>query len=1120
MLMGKINYSRYVGLMRNPKVNKHLLIAEVLSLFSFDDLQAFKRKLPKMFHRILKVPKLKKKCFEDVFVKGIMLPKDTVDIFGSMTFIVLNNATEINRYIKLKNQLILATATQNYSDAYSLLDKIENEVSASMYGTYFGLRLVRLEKGITEGTNVYNQIYKRNSILRYITNINFKISHIDLPLEDEVEKLYSSLLGDEEIRDFTTAIALPFRRPKGDKWLGLLLATSLIDLYEGFMFQLSCLEKERLCNEHIKVLLTELVGSINDIRLQRLFALVNNGKTQESFHDWSQERNLIENYYMGNYDFVIKNGRKYLKDNPLDATILDVYYKSCVITDSTPDGIFPEDSLAGRFHNLYYESNTDGPLSEACRVLLRSLSIAWHQIPQARQIYYNFKDLEQGNYIYENYWRYSLAPEIRDAIFYNDIGDAVNYLETSGYGKDYSSLVEILEGKRSDFANQSRRLLYGFSDGEIFTYCSEVEDHTPTPLLLGCIISQLFNRLMELNRIMDAVSLYVECRLRYPNVKIEVNNQMLVQQMTDQEDAKITNQLKLSIFYTMIGSEIYKRYLAYKRFLRSLNLRRASELDDFSSLELQYFVGKVVDRNVLTLHVVEFDTEEDVVNERIELCKKIYELTNDKAYADEITSLIKEQEVKALTQLVNDSKIHVDVQSLINSKLTNEKLMFETYREIDDNLEIYEQKNIENMLDYIQMQYGGKIIIDNFELASVKYKKVIFRQIFMSLRDKFLFDPIYGLDKYLSARIRHGTLLTQLRNHFLTHSLVTNKKDGGDYESTNPWMLRKEAGILNDEEKNSINERMLQFTAWLDNKLRIIKNEVIQIKTERNNGAPDGLFDYSYDKMNNMIEELESNNFESFDAFVRAAVDLLWKWTNSVLERIRLYFNQYEDSVVKTMETLQRDVVKLMRRSPLLVRDFKDEMTACYTEFQKDIAVVTSWFKPEQSNVRFFTLQQAVDTSLAVINKINQNALRFNKIRIEDGFTYDGEYFNAIHDIFHDMMNNILGYERQRKHCKGKGEISIKNTGDRLYIEVSNPLDDADIPALRHIVEEQKNIPALIASGKTRRENNSGCTKIFSTVMYTLGSGNKYENVIKDNRFFAHIEIATKNLMYNENTNS
>ena len=1085
--MANMNYTKYMGMLRDPKVNKHLLIAEVLSSFSFDELQIFKKRMPKMFHSLLKVPKLKRKCFDEVFVKGQVLSKDSVDIYGSMAFIVLNNATELNKYIEIKNQLIQATAIGRYNEAYSLLDKIEKYVSASMFGTYYGLRLKRLEKGITEATNLYNEIYKRNSTLRYFTTICLKTSHIDLPIEQDIERLYQSFQGDDETRDFITAIAFPFKKTNGDNWLRLLLATSLIDLYEGFIFQLCCLSKEKLNDVHIRELVTQLSRTINDIRLQRLYALINNGKTLDSFKDMSEERNLIENYYLGEYSHVIHRGREYLKINPLDGTILNIYHKSCIKIGHKPEDLFSEDSLAGRFHSLHYESITTGPISETCRVLLRSLSIAWHQIPQAKQIYHYFKDLDKDDSIYEDYWRYSLVPEIKDALFFDSVEDAIDYLDVSGYCKELSPVVEILRGARKDYYNQTRRLLYNFPDSDINTYRGEIEDDQPTPLVMGYIVLQLFKRLMALGNVADAVSLYVKYRIENPYAKVEIDKKEIARVMTDPKDAQLTDQLMLSLFYTMIGAETYKRYLAYKRFLKSQKLRRASEIEEIDTPELQYFIGKVVDRNVLTLHILEFETEEDVVNERIDLCKKIYTITNDKAYSDEITALIKEQEVTALAQLVNDSKIHVDVQSLISSELSEMKILFESYREIDDNLEIYEQKNVEGLLDFLQKKNGRKSTIESYELPSVRYKKEIFNLMFLNIRDKFLLDPIYGLDKYLSARIRHGTLLTQLRNHFLEYSLVTNKKEGGEYERTNPW-TQHEFATLSDDAKNAINERLLHFTMWLDDQLKTIKDEVIQIKTERIDGVPNGLFDYSFEKMANLIDELGNHTYDSFEAFVYPAVDLLWKWTESVLESVRNYFRRYEEIVLESLTKLQRDVIMSMRGAPSLIRGFKDAITDCRRDFQSDIAVVTDWFKLEQSRVHTFNVRQAVDTSLTVINKINQNSLIFSKILITDTTTYNGKRFNAIHDIFHDMMNNILGYEAKRPHCKGKGEIDIALDGDKLHIIVSNPIDEVDIPELKRIVEAQKNIPELIARGKTRHENNSGCIKIYSTVMYTLVS--------------------------------
>ena len=77
-------------------------------------------------------------------------------------------------------------------------------------------------------------------------------------------------------------------------------------------------------------------------------------------------------------------------------------------------------------------------------------------------------------------------------------------------------------------------------------------------------------------------------------------------------------------------------------------------------------------------------------------------------------------------------------------------------------------------------------------------------------------------------------------------------------------------------------------------------------------GYLNGLFDYSHNLMASMIDELESNGFDSFEAFVHSAIDLLWRWTNQVLEDTRNFFQQYEKIVVEEMTKLQSDVVSLM----------------------------------------------------------------------------------------------------------------------------------------------------------------------------------------------------------------
>lgn len=1113
------NLSFYIPYFSRSGVDKTALVTEVLSKFEYKDLLRFKKMTPRVFHGLLRLPNLRRKNFGDIIKKGKTIWADVVDIYGALTFIIQQNADVINRYIELKEKLDTATAVKRYDEAYELLKQIEKEISVSMTGTYYRLKLTRLDKGINASSQLYNTICKENDALTYVSRIALKSASVDMPFEGEIELAYKNLKAPEDVKGLFVAFAFPYMDIEGSNWMRLLSLTSIIDLYEGFILQLNKLNPVELKKDHLKGLIEVLSSEINDVKLRRLNALLNHGENYNDSIINDEAKEIIEKYYKGEYDAVIQCGGEYLKRVPLNSTILDLYNRSCTKLDQIETDLFPEDSLASRLYGLSLMGSVNEDFSEMSRSQLRNLCMAWYTIPCMRHFYNLFVDIEttRSGSVYHRFWAYSPVPEVRDACFFETTDEAVDYLKAFGYEEGTSAQISIIERRIEDKYNQTFRLLKGIEIFDVEPLRAAVENGEMASVLTDAVVSQLFDRLTAEKRYDEAISMYVAYKLRYPHSKLYLDRTRIGEELTDTTDKNIRNQQELAAFYTMISGDTYKRYLAYKRYLKEQGVKKASDLVGDNGDMYLYFIGKVSDRSVLMLHVRAFDSDDDVNTERIELCKKAFAISNDKSYADEITSLIKEQEIKTLAQQVNDSKIHVDVQPLISSELDTEKLMFDTYKEVDDNIEVFEQKNIEWLLNYMQEQRQGTMKFYTYEPSAVKYKMLMFRQMVLNIRDKFLFDPRFGLDKYLSARIRHGTLITQLRNHFLTYGLVTNKKEGGEYVRETIWTQQR-SGFLPLNVKDQVNARILQFTEWLDEQLRIIKEEKIQIWTERNDDKKDGLFDYSEELMAPYIDMLGNNNYDTFDAFVHTTITLLWEWTNAILKAVRNNFMEYQESVLAEMDKLQNDIIPMISQSAQLSNSFKDAITTCRTEFQSDINIVLSWFKPERSKVRFFTVRQAVDTSLSVINRINQDALSFNNISIDDNSNYKGDYFNAVHDIFHDMMNNILRYETKRPGLKGKGEIHINREGDMLNIEVSNPVDEVDIPEIEAILLEQQDFPSLIAGGKTRREKNSGCVKIYSTVMYTLGGESQYENQLENNCFVAKIQIDTKDLIHNEDT--
>lgn len=121
----------------------------------------------------------------------------------------------------------------------------------------------------------------------------------------------------------------------------------------------------------------------------------------------------------------------------------------------------------------------------------------------------------------------------------------------------------------------------------------------------------------------------------------------------------------------------------------------------------------------------------------------------------------------------------------------------------------------------------------------------------MCLRDRFLSDPKYGLDFFLSTRIRHGTLVNQIRHEFQAHNLVTNIGENNQYKDDEFWT--NDMKLQDDEKKYYVRQCLKQFSASLDAYIFRLKDEVIQIKTELINTNKKAAFDFSLSQIDSYI---------------------------------------------------------------------------------------------------------------------------------------------------------------------------------------------------------------------------------------------------------------------------
>lgn len=1114
--MDKIKLKQYTTLIRNTKTNKINLAAKIMQELSYYDLKQLKAQLPTTFHSILALPYLKRKSYKDVFGNGYYITKDATEYVGILLFIFESNKDILNKYIYLKNIYEKKLLTGNYEAALHVLKEINETISYSLWATVHQIKLERLHKGLNSCTNLYNSLYKENqSICSYICYIAYQSASIEYPFETEIDKQYQLISGDDDYtRNFIVSHCFPYKGLKEGEWMSNDFNASIIDLYENFISNLCLFTEQTRLNSNFQYYIKNIDGIINDHILHKYCYLLGVIRDNTILSNEKRDK-IICQYYKENYNFVNTLASQYIDENPTDFTIVDLYVKSLIVSNSNEPDFDKDGSLIDRILYHYYNYFKHKESANFHLKRLYTICQSQYNIIGIRHLYNILKGYEEEsiNTMLNSFWNYSYGLNFRDILFFTSMNEKKKFLEDWGIAckKNFISLLEK-DNNNIEFLDLQVNQDAILSSIAIEQIRKRIDGNVEPTFIRNQICSFLFSYYVSNGELQRAILFYVDQKIKDKNLDIRFDEENLKNILSGDKDKELGIPLDLSIFYTLTDSGIYKRFLSYKRYLKDIGLKKASEISIIDSLKIKFFLSSVVDQKVLGLHAVRFHNRDEVIEERLLICNRLYELLKERTYSDEIVALIKTKNIKGLIKQVDESKIYVDEEAIKSNELEEEKILFDIYNNTDKNIKYLENKEVLYLLSILEKMgmVEATILGANKNYEEIDYRYSLFKRLYIGIRDKFLLNPKYGLDYYLSTRIRHGTLVNQLRNHLQEQKLVTNIGESGNYVMDTYWT--ESILSLSGEQRTLCAEYLLTFTEKVDHIIRSLKDDNIQIKTENTNQGKAACFDFSIENISCEIDAIQANCASSdFEACVNLIFESLWYLTEECLSTIKTTLDNVQDLIQKALNDLERDISEIVGWKNDGLKDFKDSISSCRTELQSDIKMVSRWFQRKNPVDFDFTMQQVLEACITIINNINQGILH---VEVENLSTslFRGYYFNTFNDLFHDLLNNVLDYEKKGRVARGGCKIQIIEHEDVIHIKVSNPVNTEDIPSINRKLEEQKGkYSTMISSGQSRIEGNSGIAKIYNIVANVFRSiNNEYSNHIENESFIADIKIDIK----------
>jgi len=496
-------------------------------------------------------------------------------------------------------------------------------------------------------------------------------------------------------------------------------------------------------------------------------------------------------------------------------------------------------------------------------------------------------------------------------------------------------------------------------------------------------------------------------------------------------------------------------------------------------------------------NVIEFSSYDEVIHERVAIIDLLifahYGNTEElRAERDKVLETLFSEKLRAK---IETGKLCVDVQALETHRRHIYLGLYEQAKSLEGGLNLETLSQDEGNIDSTDLvRIDGTSGVDVALVSSEK--SGILLKIFTQARSDFALNENYGLDKYLSAEIRHNVFETQLRACFEKNELVTVQKNG-EYLSNTFWVQKYDYVPRSIVEELDI--CLARFSRDVDTILAKV-NDRFRVKAA--DLTSDHIFDFcSYQERIVRVSEIV-NSSDSFESFFNALIGFMWELA---VESARSAQQLIDDillvDILAAIEALEGEVQSLKGNFGMV--DLMQAIRNARSDFKKEIELVLNWFRfvgsEEQTFERLGVVVEAAVSSFQSMFEHKGTDLVFSHERSDLLLSYSEA--RALFISLFTALESALSYGAPGTPVEIFHEAGSRN--DRLLI--SNEVGTEIIDPLNFVAETKAKWNNEYSKLSTA-EGGSGLYKIYN-LLTNASPGFSFDISVDNNRFNAYMDL-------------
>ena len=513
--------------------------------------------------------------------------------------------------------------------------------------------------------------------------------------------------------------------------------------------------------------------------------------------------------------------------------------------------------------------------------------------------------------------------------------------------------------------------------------------------------------------------------------------------------------------------------------LRALGVQRPSDLVaqdlDVARHELVYFLKNLCVPDILDVTRL-FSGTRAILEERQVICALLMEMDPPRRddYNSEIALIANRLSMDEGQWIVDSTRIHVDSEALIRWALKTLEEDYSRYRDLE-RLSIVGKQVFEDVLRELEALPSQRTSFTPETEADAVLVSILRR-----IGEEFLTNAVFGLDFYLSKRVRHQSFIGLIRGPLEFAGLITTREsEATDYHRNDAWLDRFTQ--VDPEALDAIDHALRHFAGRFDETLAKAKDAFFHLRSPE---KPEGMIILSLDDREIRLARGLIRLDVSFQEFLTLAIAIMWASIEPSLETIRRYIeDQLKADLINEFDLVRARVRELAEQDPAFL-EFDAAMGKGSTEVQVKLDEAAQWFVHADtlSHRRLFTLKQMLDIAVETVLKTQRGYDPDISQKASDDIHLYAPNLVFIHDVV------FAGVGNARKHSGLKApKIDVAAHWDEkastLTIEVVSDCK----ASLRAEKEKQSDaIRSAIETGthplRTRTEEGSGFAKIAAVV--------------------------------------